>query len=69
MKTEMQAVAQAKVSGLQSAITFLAKVVTFHECYRTPTGVIDHKTCTDNFLYRPKLVNNSFCGCDFLTLD
>ena len=22
--------------------------------YRTPTGVIDHQTCTDNFLYRPK---------------
>ena len=25
--------------------------------YRTPTGVIDHETCTDNFLYRPKLAN------------
>ena len=23
--------------------------------YRTPTGVIDHETCTDNFLHRPKL--------------
>ena len=22
--------------------------------YRTPTGVIDHETCTDNFLYRQK---------------
>ena len=24
--------------------------------YRTPTGVIDHETCADNFLYRPKRV-------------
>ena len=23
---------------------------------RTPTGVIAHETCADNFLYRPKLV-------------
>ena len=36
--------------------------------YRTATGVIDHETCTDNFLYRPKLVNNSFCGCELFTL-
>ena len=35
--------------------------------YRTPTGVIDHATCTDYFLYRPKLVNNSFCGCELFT--
>ena len=24
--------------------------------YRTPTGVIAHETCADNFLYRPKPV-------------
>ena len=32
--------------------------------YRTLTGVIDHETCTDNFLYRPKPVN----GCELFTL-
>ena len=36
--------------------------------YRTPTGVIDHETCTDNFLYRPKHVNNSFSVCELFTL-
>ena len=35
--------------------------------YRTPTGVIDYETCTDNFLYRPKHVNNSFSGCESFT--
>ena len=34
--------------------------------YRTPTGVIDHETCTDNILYRPKHVNNSFSVADYL---
>ena len=37
--------------------------------YRTPTGVIAHETCTDNFLYRPKHVNNSFSGCEIFTLN
>ena len=39
----------------------------FKGYYRTPTDVIDHETFTDNFLYRPKLVNNSFCGCELFT--
>ena len=42
----------------------------FQRCqvyYRTPTGVFGHESCIDDFLYRPKLVNNSYCGCELFT--
>ena len=32
----------------------MPELILCHIYYRTPTGVIDHETCTDNFLYRPK---------------
>ena len=44
------------LASCRSRCVFIKLLYSFIVYHRTPTGVIDHKTCADNFLYRPKLV-------------